>query len=425
MPAEIIQTNGCLITPAYVPIFFEIAEFTTLGAGIPALEIDITCTSNVPDTGNVTKTFRFKPTRVFDGGGIQSNFYSINISEFIQCCFANEETLCPLKEGYMTAAGKCFVIFQLKMWSLIPNEDDGCLEREEDFVLSEVYTAYNGKREHCENQCPEELYVPTTEVTDANPFGVPSTQWMTNKPFKTVVCLEDSECICWFHPDGGLSSVQLQLNNEFGIAGNGFFLVSDNAGGVDNQPICLGVGPANINAQTDWLVAPPPIDETITFYDVTITTPSGQSLVRRYYVNPCCCPAYRIHFLNCYGKWDAFTAYKNVEDFFEVKSKTFEKVMPLFVDQRFPSGFPQSRGINRLQARGKEGFNLHAQKLRKEEMNWLKELLLSPNIFLEKDCKYIPIYLKDASMIIEDTYADDRELKLKFYYSNDHYSQRN
>lgn len=397
----IVQTVPATVVPVYTDIIFDLIEYTNLDD--PATAVDVTIFVD----GQDKKKLSYKADSLFDaGGGLQGNTFQINISEFLQSCFDNEASLCPLGMGGVMASAECSIEFYIEICSWIPSET-GCLEKEEVTVTSQTFIGVNARPKPCGDQFLTEW------------LTAPLSVGMTNKPLRTLVCLGDSECLSFFNADGGGFAIITGYTNGAIAWSEGLALPAD-----PNSVNTVGVGPSNID-NTTFINNPVTIDNTIDYYEVAIFDPSGAQIIpkRRYYIDKCCCVCYRLHFLNCFGKFDSVSIYRTKYDTYEVTAKTFEKTRPLFFSS---TGFEQGRGVNRLWSKATEGFQGTFYRLKKDEADWLKELKNSPNIFIEKDGIYKPVYIKGGKFVQEDNNSTAvREARLSFTYSNSEYSHRN
>lgn len=400
-----IGLKECELSAAYSNIWFTASELTPIDQPSPAITVTVFCRSN--NLGTISHQLDYKPEEVLPITDIlQSNVYFISTEEIVQCCFDNEASLCEPKTQDATQVNDCIVETWVEICSWLPDEE-GCLKKEDEVVTSQILRVINGKLEQCDEQCYDEF----TEPIPRKVF--------TNKPVKSLVCLNDSECVCFYSQ--GMAAMTV-TSYDINLAPLESGVVEGQA--TPNVIQCFGVGPENINA-SPWQNGAVTIDANVHYYDILFFDATGLVNRRRYYVDPCCCTAYRIHFLNCYGKWDSVSVRKNQEDFAKITGKTFEKGLPISGNNIRAQDYQRSRGINTLRKIAQRGFVAHLQSLSDEELDWLLELAMSPNIFLEKDCKYIPIYSDSKNYDLKDRYAIDNEVELTFTYSTSFSSQRN
>lgn len=408
MAATIVQGPSNLVSAAYAAIPFIVIDYNTLGDPSTLLEV------NVYVDGELKATQKHKPgsrdgNAVFDAGaGLQGNYFEINLTGCISSCFDNELALCdPNDTDINITASECSLEFYMEVVSWYPN-DDGILVSEEIPVQSQTYFAINATRRHCDPQTLDEF------VSDSQ------RSFLTNRPLKQCVCLTDNECLAfWKDSTGALVQVR-SFDKDGNQLQSGFIFTNADANSVG----IIGVGPLNIN-NSNFTIGSVTIDENVAYYEVGIIGGTSTTIPRRYYVLPCCETVYRLAFLNALGKYDYFSILCNEEDTYETTGDTFEKSLPLYFDQRIPEGFSASRGVNNLYLKGTDGFIACAKNLKIGESEWLKELQRSPSIFLLKDGKVVPVYVKKKKRTIRKTRQRNNDIILEFTYSNSDYSQRN
>lgn len=140
----------------------------------------------------------------------------------------------------------------------------------------------------------------------------------------------------------------------------------------------------------------------------------------------CCCgpDTMRLFFVNYLGGVDAIT-FKIVEEDTEVKSSQWKKPLP-YPLKKFDGGF------QRFNVTSNETVTLETACFQESDQPWLKELMGSPNAWVQwtgtqgQDSDYLPI------VVVDDTYTtrqqDDRYeyiLTIKFIYANDNVILRN
>jgi hypothetical protein len=262
---------------------------------------------------------------------------------------------------------------------------------------------------------------------------------LTNKPKNRVVCLEDSEFLtmCMLF---GFNAVRVNVYNSIGILVDRGIMDITAMGGAIQETTRVGVGPANINSMTigNWFPDTVGVPWTTTpsisqgqFYDITfgVFNPSTFDLLNvpglrpsetyRFHTKKCSCKVkYRIHFLNEFGCDDAITFEENEVIRYNTSDEFFERNLPAIFT-------PQDRSRIQLLKQADEIITLEKNNLTKAQVLWLKELLLSPNIFVEVGNRLFAYYIDSGDTTIIDTEGTNNSIEITLYASTQEMSQRN
>lgn len=403
----ILQSPNQTLLAAYSDINFVVSEINPQGEPPPIVEVKI----YVDDELKAVQKHKpasedFDPTMPIPGSTDQVSIFNINISDCISTCFENTD---PLISGAGFSLNNslvdCSVSFCVEFCTWYPDEC-GILIDEEMPVKSNAYFAINTIVDEC-NQPNLSNHVPSM-------FG--GFDFLTRKPTKTCVCLEDSEYLYFF----STSESSGIIVNTYDVDGNLItgigIMLETSVFGVE----AIGVGPSNLNVASGGQIT---IDETVGCYTVQVINGGILSEEKKYFVLACCQTSYRVHFLNPFGKYDSFSAMCFIDDYFEVKSKSFEAPAS-FIQSR--TGGKKTGGNTKLYSRATESFKMVASKLKNGEREWLKDLEISPNVFIEVDTVMIPVKLKDSKRSIFTSKSNKNDqIELEFEHSISKYSQRN
>lgn len=330
-----------------------------------------------------------------------SYIWELDAREIIQNFFDNEESFPGL--GVPDAFGNpnCQADLFVRIGEWLPDAD-GILQEPTTFTDSQTYSVINSVMdERIEN----------LNLEDYDPNVTAGAKFLTNKPESmNVVCPDDTEY---------LSAWDMAFNPFFLFFGiDGTALGASSHSNSNNDGVTtIGVGPANLNNSTPVFGGGNNTPANPVKYYELVTVNYER---RRYWIDWCCCRTYRVHFLNMFGKWDSFSVYQDRDESFIVKSTTFEKLRPRDYNNR-------DRGVNRLQSKGTRVWEINEIRLSDEEVAWLWELKMSPNIYIEdfERNEVIPVRAEDATKAEIDTQKRYNTFELKLIASNSYYSQRN
>lgn len=131
-----------------------------------------------------------------------------------------------------------------------------------------------------------------------------------------------------------------------------------------------------------------------------------------------CCPEdIKINFRNAFGFFDSITV-KKVQQDLKVESAGFLKIQSGNFDR-------QKRGNGRLRSAGLKSFKVSTQELRAQDMDWLEELLVTQDAYIDKGGGVdLPVTIKDGTF--RQSEQDNGLIVLEFTveYSNELLTQR-
>lgn len=395
---------ACALSPAYVPNFYFMYEFTPEGEGVPACEVEIFI------NGNSRAKIPYNPSRLSNFGGTQTAYYEIDISEVIQSFFNNKLPLLPVASGDAWASPNTVAAYYVQVTSYLPNE--GFLMPETVVATSQTNLAINAVRDRNEEQCLD-LFL-----------GFP-TYALTNKPFPVAVCKNESEFLYIF--SGQFRDIVWRFDSydsEGVLLETGF--VNGKSGTY--QIHGMGVGPQNIE-NISWDDGSVTLDSSVSYY----TVQAGRYLNNQYFaitppyrysLNHSCCPKVRVHFLNKFGVFDSVSIQgEKVEDF-RVSSDTFERTLPLYIDTGSVDNFVESHQTSKLYSELTPRLSVSSYGIRRKEAIWLKELPKAALLYLENEGNYIPVTVQDSAQEIKVTGEPYTEISYTFIQDPE-LSQRN
>lgn len=414
MAVIIAQEPTCTFLRAYEPICFEFWEVdTSTGENTScAIEVRVYIDGQLQIFSEGIDNIAYSPVRI-DG---PVNVFEINVSSILQKCFDNDNAMPDITDTYNALANDCVKEFYLEVTAWCPNNQCIKVKDTDGTATTQTFRFINAKEQACDVGCLDDL------------FTTGSLEFLTNRPRKAVICRDEQEFLSVWNPNSNL----VYVVNQYDVTGaplqSGIILaVEDNDGnGIQADNLhCIGVSPSQLENAPQWLTTPPmTFDNNVAYYDITIATfpffQAGETI--RYYIDKACCTSYRIHFLNCYGKFDSFSVKKNVFDEYAVTSSSFQKSTVKITDI---SNTKRERLRNRLYSRKTRSFTARIQNLCEDDAIWLEELTQSPNVYLQKGTDLIAVQVEDAQAVINNSEAIDTESTLRFVYSKDEYSQRN
>ena len=270
-------------------------------------------------------------------------------------------------------------------------------------------------------------------LTDWEPDFTADAQWLTDKPSElNVVCRDDHDQVAFWDaeyiPSSGQMGVTYRAFNKLGLAiavGSIIFPVLPNAISV------FAAGPQNLVdiPAVDWSILPAHLPDSpdVAYYEVNIS--NNISTTYRYYLSNSCCIAHRLFFLNRFGVFDSFNIVTDINTYI-TSSTSFERADAISYN-------PLNRGVNRIQSRGFDNFQSSTIRVRKEHVSWLKQLLNSPQVFIQTknyeqavasgvpDLYYKPVVIQDGTFTLIDKTEGIVEFTFNIVASNPQVGQRN
>jgi hypothetical protein len=183
----------------------------------------------------------------------------------------------------------------------------------------------------------------------------------------------------------------------------------------------------NIDGADLSLGAQPIITASVAYYTIIVLDGGGASLtdtITCTIEEPCRYTPYRLHFLNKLGGFDAYTFTSRNQVKTSVERKQYEK----HVNRMSASGIERAQehdGKQDYYVMSTDSVKIRSEYLTEEEHNWLKELISSPQIYLEyadgDENNFRPVRMLTSTWEQKETSIDKLyklELDIEFSHSN-------
>jgi len=258
-----------------------------------------------------------------------------------------------------------------------------------------------------------------TQNMDAYDANTSVSSFFTNKPDNTIVDYSTNEWLV-VHDANSKYRVRVQFYDGTGLLATRYFFITGTSTG-DNNTGKIGIIPAGpvgidaVGAAGRFLASAtafPMESNGVTHYDIRVedSGPTNVTDTRTYYVQACA-PTYRLHFVNLLGGIDSLlvSRYKN-----ETTSATGTN----YASAKTSSNTAQVSGVQVLQKTGVQGIAFKMAGLSQDEMEWLRNLVLSNAVRLEKDGAYISLIVTKADLQAEDELGESYSFEFEAEYSN-------
>lgn len=245
--------------------------------------------------------------------------------------------------------------------------------------------------------------------------------WLTRKPDNTVIGLNEYETasVMSFMV---ISARFDSYDEDDNLIETAYLLLTDD--GVGEYVLRFGVGPGNIN-ETNFTEGSMLITGNVAYYtviggirieDQDVWQPFTET--RTYWVDAVSEASYILHFLGSLGTPERARVVFNQKTSLSMKSTKYAQARARLGDQR-------SITENRIQTYAEDRFELLFQNLSKDEVEWTKEVAITPLAFLEgTDGEFYPIIIEDRTVSLIDTESPVNEVSLTAKYSNQRISHR-
>ena len=335
--------------------------------------------------------------------------FNVDVAGRLQAFFDNLN-LFPTLDTYTSGVSDAYGIdYKLEATSVRATGADDTYQ-DVATVSSSAITSVNAYRDLSQTQNLDSYDANTT-----NPHS-----FFTSKPDGVVVDYSTNEFLL-VHDANSCYRVQVQFYtgvlDTTPAATREFFITGTTVGENNTGKIgIVGIGPVNIDAvgaagRFVSGVAVPMEANGIKKYDIIVqdSGPTQVSVQRTYYVQACN-PIYRIHFVNQLGGIDSLlvSRYKNETTRFDGTN---------YATAKTSSNTAQESGVQVLQKVGTQGIAFK-MVVTQDEMEWLRQLALSPAVRLEKDGAYISIVVTKAEFTPDDDLGQTYTLDFEAEYSN-------
>lgn len=405
--AVITQEPLYEVVPAYRPVVFVIHTLVNSLQYTANVEIEVFV------NGTSTGLRRYPPTETQLQNGQTLHIYELDIQEILQDQFQNDW---PLRNAPTTGGQKSDQLlkeFYLKVWDLLPNEIGQLARDETSLATSQTIHVMNAYRD-----IDKVADLGDHFMANGYPF-----QWLTHKPDRQVLGLEDSEVLAGITDN--FMQVEVIAYDEAGSqVGRGMF---------DSGTITIGertvaqvaIGPANINAMQgpDWFFGSVTIDETVKYYTITggVGCTNGDFqptiLPRRYFIGDTDCRTYRFRYLNSFGQYETLDVYENALEQYQTESLSFEQSLPLIYGT-------EDRGRNKQVVWATRRLELVTRDRSLEEMEWFREFSKTVELFVEDDQGITALELSDGQFTTTDASRALHPLSFIATYATRDRSQR-
>lgn len=185
------------------------------------------------------------------------------------------------------------------------------------------------------------------------------------------------------------------------------FVIDSDGDANYSYTIHIGVGPQDINKA----LGSPFIDEDVDYYNFKVLDDSANTIsdTRIYYVIEDCKPkSIQLHFLNRLGGFDQYNFVGQNVRSFETNSKEFQSNM---VESKFAIGQD-------------DVYKVHTGFLNENEALTLRELLSSPEVYMEVNTKYVKVIIETKKVKAIDSLNGYIKYEIDFHIAEKTKTQR-
>jgi hypothetical protein len=244
-------------------------------------------------------------------------------------------------------------------------------------------------------------------------------RWLTNAPLTQNICSTENAFLSHIAINAA-TKMRVRTYNSSGV------LIDEGYTDVDTSPIFevqrLGVGVPNLSgiAWTDNTGAPTTVSFSgIAYYTIELSSfaPGFPYYleIRRFNLVSCCDGAARVHWLNLLGGGDAYT--------FKSKQRVSNSISYTQATKTLDKTFNYSdKGAFKIHSTSRKIYEATSEPLSVEEAEWLKELALSVEAYLETEAGFLPIIVTVEEVEVEKQVNGELNLvqiKITFQEAND------
>ena len=335
--------------------------------------------------------------------------FGVNAAGRVQDFF-NNMNLFPTLDTYTSGVSDAYSIdYKLEATSVrATGSDDTYQDVATD--TSSAITSVNAYRDLTQTQNMDDY-----DQNSSNPC-----KFLTNKPSSVVLDYSANEFLL-VHDANSCYRVRVQfytgLLDTTPSATREFYITGTTIGDNNTGKLgIIGVGPVNIDAVGSagrfiTGAAIPMQANGIVKYDVRVqdSGPSQVTETRTYYVQACN-PTYRIHFVNQLGGIDSYLVSRYRNELTSFSGTTYAR-------PKTSTNTAQESGLQVLQKTGVQGIAF-TQQVTQSEMEWLRQLALSPAVRLEKDGCYIGLFVTKADFTPDDNLGETYTFEFEAEHSN-------
>jgi len=255
----------------------------------------------------------------------------------------------------------------------------------------------------------------TTRMTDRL-LEDNKSKWLTNIiGFHRARLTDSFYAMVLFDVDGAYNSILeytvRKINKDGSQAAATFaFPFAIDSDGVANYSytIHIGIAPADINAALNTTF----IDEDVVSYVIEKFKDTSPSVISRIYtvfvIEDCKPKSIRLHFLNRLGGFDSFLfTGQNIRNY-DTNSKEFQSN---FIESKF--AITQD-----------DGYKMFSDYLSDNEALVLREMLSSPEVYMEIDTKYMPVIIETKKLKVADSLNGMIKYEIDFHFAHKTKAQR-
>jgi len=151
----------------------------------------------------------------------------------------------------------------------------------------------------------------------------------------------------------------------------------------------------------------------VSYYTIQVINDDGdKSELRRFNIAHVCSGDVRVHWANNYGKQDSYTFKGNKIETLNHKAKTYLKA----IGNTYSS---EKRGSTVMQNISNTSFEIFTDSISNNEYEFLANMLINKNAFIEDSGSYYPIIIEDGSKLIRNELNVPIQFKLVYRFAND------
>jgi len=408
-----IQPEAGELYAAYASQVFVLS--TSVEADRPPAALEVIVRNN----GVAIETLYYEAVEIDAGSSFNVCRFKLDIKEVVQGLF-NPASMLPETFGIngvnLFASETAIITCDFTAW--LPNADGLLIRDDGNTEVSLSYMAINAVRYENESASLD-AYVSATDR-----------KFLTSKPLVGWTELGASEFLYCFNPSGYAWNWIFEF---FTPDGTQLSLCRVSQTGTSNKIVRKGVGGKNVANTSFTIIVESGLGggliSSVGYYEVyaSVNTDGSTAMThrRRYYVDRSpACVEYRLHFLNRFGVWDYLPILSQKAN----TLKTFGDPYEAAVADDFTESSVKAHQRNRGQVRADKGFEVEVRGVFDNTALWLRELALSPMVFIEErqagaspsvnGLRY-PVVVRDGEYFISE-----RRFEFSVFYSTQLYSQR-
>jgi hypothetical protein len=239
---------------------------------------------------------------------------------------------------------------------------------------------------------------------DYLPSFAVANSWLTDAPNNAQDVCQDDNLYLSYLMNTAANTIKVTAYNSSGVTlAAGTFTT---ALSTTYEIYTIGVGMANLRTQVYNTGGVNIDDPDIAYYTIDLVGLFGVSYLetKRFNKVGCCNEkGLRLHFMNNYATADAFTLDSKQKDTLTAASAQAQK--PLKWDAFDPTA-PHNikeKGSFKIQNTAFESHQLESRFLSYEEAQWLKQMLYSPEAYIETQAGFLPIVVNDVEVTTFDS----------------------